>query len=164
VNEPVHPDARAWKLGSPRWCLALVVVVVIDACSDPCQTPEAEKILQQAAAEEGAVRTESGLVFRQLRPGVGPTPEPGNRVQVHYEGRLADGTVFNSSYESGSPSSFALDRVIPGWAEGLQLLHGGGKAKLTIPPSLGYGKKGNPPDVPPCATLIFEVELLGIYD
>lgn len=139
-------------------------VLFLLACSDPCATPENEEILARAAAEPGAVRTESGLVFRQLRPGYGPRPEAHNRVRVHYEGRLADGTVFDSSIERGHPAEFELSGVIPGWTEGLQMLQGGGKAKLTIPASLAYGSKGKPPKIPPCATLVFEVELLGIYD
>ena len=133
-------------------------------CGDPCASPESEAILARAAAEEGAIRTESGLVFRQLQAGYGPLPTLANRVQVHYVGRFADGTEFDNSYKRRGPSSFQLDEVIPGWTEGLQLLNGGGKAKLTIPPGLAYGKKGKKGSIPPCTTLIFEVELLGIYD
>jgi len=144
-------------------CVALLPPLLL-ACSDPCDTPEADQILSTAAAEPGAVRTESGLVFRLLRPGYGPKPEASNRVNVHYEGRLADGTVFDSSIERGQPAAFELTDVIPGWTEGLQMLQGGGKARLTIPASLAYGSKGKPPNIPPCSVLIFEVELLGIYD
>ena len=134
------------------------------ACGDPCASPESEEILAAAAAEEGAVRTESGLVFLELTPGTGPMPVPGNRVSVHYEGRLPDGTVFDSSNPQGLPPTFGLDKVIPGWAEGLQMMHGGGKAKLTIPAKLAYGGKGKRGKIPRCTTLIFEIELLGIYD
>lgn len=137
---------------------------LLPACGDPCATPEGERILARAAAEPGTMRTESGLVFLQLRPGYGPRPEVHNRVRVHYEGRLADGTVFDSSLRRGRPAEFALTKVIPGWTEGLQMLQGGGKARLTIPASLAYGRKGHRPDIPPCATLVFEVELLGVYD
>lgn len=144
-------------------CIALAVAGVL-ACSDPCATPETEQILARAAAEPGALRTESGLVFRLIRPGYGPKPEARNRVNVHYEGRLTDGTVFDSSIQRGHPAAFELTDVIPGWTEGLQLLEGGGKAELTIPASLAYGSEGKPPKIPPCAVLIFEVELLGIYD
>ncbi|MBQ37663.1 MAG: peptidylprolyl isomerase [Gemmatimonadaceae bacterium] len=134
------------------------------ACSDPCASPEAEEILARAAAEEGAIRTESGLVFRPLRAGEGPKPVMSNRVQVHYIGRFADGEEFDNSYKRSGPSSFQMDQVVPGWTEGLLLMNGGGKAKLTIPAKLAYGKKGKKKSIPPCATLIFEVELLGIYD
>ena len=133
-------------------------------CSDPCASPESEAILTRAAAEEGAIRTESGLVFRQLQAGYGPQPTLESRVQVHYIGRLPDGTEFDNSYKRKGPSSFQLDEVIPGWTEGLQMLSGGGKAKLTIPAKLAYGGKGKKGSIPPCATLVFEVELLGIYD
>ncbi len=103
-------------------------------------------------------------MFLLLEPGTGPHPAADNRVQVHYEGRLVDGTVFDSSYDRGHPSAFELADVIPGWTEGLQLLNGGGRAKLTIPPHLAYGRKGKSPKIARCAVLIFEVELFGIYD
>lgn len=153
-----------------RACTVRTTVVVsalaalLLACTEPCATPEEARLLQQAAAQEGAVQTESGLVFLELRAGSGPKPAVGNHVQVHYEGRLADGTVFDSSYERGVTAEFPLDRVIPGWTEGLQLMAGGGKARLTIPADLAYGRNGRPGTIPPCAPLIFEVELLGIYD
>ena len=145
-------------------CLVTLVPALTLSCDDPCQTPENEEVLARAASEEGAIRTESGLVFLKLRAGYGPTPEAHNRVRVHYEGRLADGTVFDSSIQRGRPAEFKLSGVIPGWTEGLQMLKGGGKAKLTIPAKLAYGRKGKMPKIPPCATLVFEVELLGIYD
>ena len=109
-------------------------------------------------------RTESGLVFLELTPGSGPKPEPANRVSVHYEGRLPDGTVFDSTNRQGLPRTFGLDQMIPGWTEGLLMMHGGGKAKLTIPAKLAYGRKGKKRKIPRCATLTFEIELLGIYD
>ncbi len=137
---------------------------VLAACSDPCQSPENEAILAAAAAEEGAIRTDSGLVFRLLRPGTGPMPVVSNRVQVHYIGRFVDGTEFDNSYKRSGPSSFPLDRVIPGWIEGLQMLKGGGKVKLTVPAALAYGKEGKEDSIPSCTVLVFEVELLGIYD
>ena len=110
------------------------------------------------------MRTESGLVFRQIKAGLGPKPEPRHRVRVLYEGRLPDGTVFDSSKKQGRPAEFKLSGVIPGWVEGLQMLSGGGKARLTIPPHLAYKKKGKPGKIPPCSVLIFEIELLGISD
>ena len=133
------------------------------ACAAPCTPPQNEAVLQAAAAQEGAIRTESGLVIRELKKGYGPRPEADNRVQVHYTGRLPDGRVFDSSIERGRPSSFPLSGVIPGWTEGLQMMEGGGKAKLTIPPHLAYGDKDTP-KIPGCSVLVFEVELLGIYD
>ena len=150
----------------PSWCRPLTLVFAGSlgiACADPCTTPETEAVLQAASAEEGAVRTESGLVFLKLKKGYGPRPETDNRVQVHYSGRLPDGRVFDSSIERGRPASFPLSGVIAGWTEGLQMIDGGGKAKLTIPPHLAYGDKDTP-KIPGCSVLVFEVDLLGIYD
>eukprot|EP00966_Prymnesium_polylepis_P269445 6225147-Prymnesium_polylepis.1 len=117
--------------------------------------------LTKAAAEAGAVKTESGLVYRELVAGEGDTPSADDKVRVHYEGTLVDGTVFDSSIARGMPLEFELSRVIKGWSEGLQMMKVGGKAQLTIPADLGYGQTGTGP-IPPEATLIFEVELMAI--
>ena len=118
--------------------------------------------LEKASAEAGAVKTASGLVYKELTAGTGPQPEPTDRVEVHYHGTLVDGSVFDSSVQRGEPTSFALNQVIPGWIEGLQMMKVGGKARLVIPSELAYGDGGRPPVIPGGATLIFEVELLGI--
>ena len=122
---------------------------------------EGQAFREQAAQEEGAVQTASGLVFKELTAGTGASPKATDRVKVHYHGSLIDGTVFDSSVERGEPVTFALDQVVKGWTEGLQMMKVGGKAKLTIPPELAYGPGGRA-GIPPNATLIFEVELLGI--
>jgi FKBP-type peptidyl-prolyl cis-trans isomerase len=142
-------------------CGALVVGLA--GCAEECSDPTSRAFLEEAAAEEGAIQTASGLVYKELVPGYGPRPEASDRVRVHYHGTFIDGTVFDSSVKRGRPSTFPLDRVIPGWTEGLQLLKGGGKARLVIPPHLAYGKKGKAPKIPPCATLVFEIELLTIF-
>jgi len=118
--------------------------------------------LEAAAAVEGATQTESGLVIQTLDAGSGASPTASDTVEVHYEGTLVDGTVFDSSYKRGEPISFPLSGVIKGWTEGLQLMSVGGKSKLTIPSDIAYGDRGSPPVIPPAATLIFTVELLAI--
>ena len=122
---------------------------------------EGEAFREKAAQEEGAVQTASGLIFKELTAGTGVSPKATDRVKVHYHGSLIDGTVFDSSVERGEPVTFALDQVVKGWTEGLQMMKVGGKAKLTIPPELAYGPGGRA-GIPANATLIFEVELLGI--
>jgi FKBP-type peptidyl-prolyl cis-trans isomerase FkpA len=116
----------------------------------------------KAAKEPGAVVTESGLVFRSLKEGKGPSPQATDTVRVHYKGTLPDGKEFDSSYSRGQPAEFPLNRVIKCWTEGVQKLKVGGKARLTCPPGIAYGERGAGGVIPPGATLLFEVELLGI--
>lgn len=118
--------------------------------------------LARAAAEAGAIVTPSGLVYRDLTAGSGASPAAADVVRVHYRGTLTDGTEFDSSYRRGQPASFPLDRVIRCWTEGLQRMKVGGKARLTCPSALAYGERGAGNVIPPNATLVFEVELLGI--
>jgi peptidylprolyl isomerase len=108
------------------------------------------------------VTTRSGLKYTDLVAGSGANPKQGQPVTVHYTGTLEDGTKFDSSFDRGQPYTFRLgvDPVIQGWVEGLTTMKVGGKRKLVIPPALGYGDKGFPPDIPPNATLIFEIDLL----
>jgi FKBP-type peptidyl-prolyl cis-trans isomerase FkpA len=115
-----------------------------------------------AAKEPGAQVLPSGLVFRVLKEGTGASPLASDTVRVHYRGTLPDGKEFDSSYSRGQPAEFPLNRVIPCWTEGLQKMKVGAKAKLTCPPEIAYGSRGAGADVPPNATLHFEVELLGI--
>jgi peptidylprolyl isomerase len=107
--------------------------------------------------------TPSGLKVEVLTEGQGPSPQKGQTVKVHYTGTLTDGKKFDSSRDRGEPISFQLGvgQVIPGWDEGIALLKVGGRAKLTIPPALGYGTKGAGGVIPPNATLLFDVELIG---
>lgn len=115
-----------------------------------------------AAAEEGAIRTESGLVIREIVAGSGKSPGPGDKVKVHYHGMLRDGTVFDSSVDRGAPSVFAFDGVLPCWQEALGRMKVGGKSRIVCPSDLAYGDKGVPPKIQPGAALSFEVELLEI--
>lgn len=121
-----------------------------------------ESALDAAAKEKGAVKTPSGLVFLSLKEGTGPSPTARDTVKVNYEGKLPDGKIFDSSYQRGEPIEFPLNGVIPCWTEGLQKMKVGGVAKLTCPSSIAYGPRGMPPVIPPYATLIFKVELLGV--
>lgn len=113
-------------------------------------------------AETEFTETATGLKYRILRKGAGPKPLATDRVSVHYRGTLDDGSEFDSSYDRGTPATFGLDGVIPGWTQGLQLIGEGGKIELEIPYPLGYGENGKPPTIPPKATLHFIVELLSI--
>ncbi len=118
--------------------------------------------LQAAAAEPGALVTPSGLVFRSLEPGQGAMPKPTDVVRVHYRGSFPDGREFDSSYSRNQPSSFALNRVIRCWTEGLQLMKVGGSARLTCPADIAYGDRGAGGGlIPPGAVLVFEVKLLA---
>jgi FKBP-type peptidyl-prolyl cis-trans isomerase FkpA len=120
-------------------------------------------VIDKAATEKGAVKTPSGMVYQSLKDGSGPSPKEADVVRVHYRGTLPDGKEFDSSLARGQPAEFPLNRVIKCWTEGVQKMKVGGKAKLTCPPELAYGERGTPGGpIPPNATLIFEVELLGI--
>ena len=111
--------------------------------------------LAKAAAEAGAVKTDSGLVYRETSPGTGASPGAGDVVRVHYRGTLINGTEFDSSYKRNEPAEFPLNRVIGCWTEGLQRMKVGGKARLVCPSSIAYGDEGRP-SIPGGATLIFE--------
>jgi len=112
----------------------------------------------------GFNKTESGLFYKVLEEGSGNKAEKGQNVSVHYEGSLLSGKVFDSSYERKEPIDFPLGtgKVIAGWDEGIALLKKGGKARLVIPPHLGYGARGAGRSIPPNATLIFDVELVDV--
>ncbi|MDO9073194.1 MAG: FKBP-type peptidyl-prolyl cis-trans isomerase [Rubrivivax sp.] len=118
--------------------------------------------MSKAAQEPGAATTPSGLVYRSLKDGTGLSPQATDTVRVHYRGAFPDGREFDSSYKRGKPATFPLNRVIKCWTEGVQRMKVGGKAKLTCPAAIAYGERGAGSDIPPGATLQFEVELLGI--
>jgi FKBP-type peptidyl-prolyl cis-trans isomerase len=118
--------------------------------------------LEENKNKPGVIETESGLQYKVLEEGTGISPAITDRVKCHYEGRLIDGTVFDSSHERGQPAEFGLKGVIRGWTEGLQLMKEGGKYELYIPSDLGYGPRGGGQVIGPNATLIFVIELLEV--
>jgi FKBP-type peptidyl-prolyl cis-trans isomerase len=122
---------------------------------------DGEAFLAANAKKDGVKTTASGLQYKVLKSGSGPSPKSTDTVKVQYEGKLIDGTVFDSSIERGEPAVFPLDHVIPGWTEALQLMKVGSKYQLFIPAKLAYGEHG-PGPIGPNSTLIFEVELLSI--
>jgi len=123
-----------------------------------------QQFLADYAQQDGTMVTGTGLMYRVLEEGNsdGAMPDENDVVEVHYEGRLMDGTVFDSSYERGETIEFPLNRVIPGWTEGLQLMHEGAKYQLVIPPELGYGSRGAGDVIPPNSVLVFDVELFNV--
>ena len=123
---------------------------------------EGEAFLAANAKREGVNVTASGLQYEVLTAAEGKKPKATDKVKVHYEGTLIDGTVFDSSYRRGEAISFGLNQVIQGWTEGVQLMSVGAKYKFFIPYNLAYGERGAGAQIPPYAALIFTVELLGI--
>lgn len=120
------------------------------------------KVLDENAAKEGVHVTSTGLQYRIIKEGEGAQPTAEDEVTVHYTGKLLDGTVFDSSVNRGEPATFPLNRVIPGWTEGVQLMKEGAKYEFMIPSDLAYGPQGIPNVIPPHSVLIFEVELIKV--
>ncbi len=125
---------------------------------------EGSKFLSENAQQEGVVTLPSGLQYKVVEAGDGDKPGPTDVVQVHYEGRLIDGSVFDSSMERGVPAEFPVNRVIAGWTEALQLMAVGSEWELYIPSELAYGPQGAGGVIGPNATLIFKVKLLDIQN
>ena len=121
-----------------------------------------KEFLAENAKKDGVKVTASGLQYQVISEGNGPKPDKNQKVRVHYTGSLIDGKVFDSSVQRGEPAEFGLTQVIAGWTEGLQLMSVGSKYRFFIPSELAYGDRGAPGAIPPCAALIFDVELLAI--
>ena len=140
----------------------LRVVGMLFACLLALGIGSADAAEEEMKKKAKKTTTSSGLGIEMLKEGTGAQPKATDTVQVHYHGTFEDGKVFDSSVERGQPARFPLNRVIPCWTEGLQLMKVGGKARLTCPAKIAYGERGSPGRIPGGATLIFEVELLGI--
>ena len=144
------------RLSSVRLAAALALAVGFAAAHADDATA-----LSAASKEQGAVVTASGLVYKSIKDGSGPSPKASDKVKVNYKGTLTDGTKFDASADHGGPISFRLNEVIPCWTEGVQKLKVGGKAKLTCPSAIAYGARSMGP-IASNSTLVFEVELVGI--
>jgi len=122
-----------------------------------------QEFADNVSKQKDAIRTPSGIVIRTITPGSGPSPAATDVVKVHYEGKLIDGAVFDSSIQRGEPIEFALGGVVPCWTEALQKMNKGEKAQIVCPSALAYGDRGSPPAIPPGATLSFEIQLIDFH-
>jgi FKBP-type peptidyl-prolyl cis-trans isomerase FkpA len=144
-------------------CAATLAAFTVPTLMADSNSEKGEAFLAENAKKEGVKTTASGLQYKVLKEGDGKSPQATDTVSVHYRGTLLDGTEFDSSIKRGQPAEFPLNRVIPGWTEGVQLMKVGAKYQFTIPSKLAYGERGTPGGpIPPNSTLIFEVELLAI--
>ena len=123
---------------------------------------EGAAFLKNNGEREGVTTTKSGLQYEVLAEGTGKSPKATDKVRCHYEGRLINGDIFDSSYQRNEPADFGLNQVIPGWTEGVQLMKEGAKYRFFIPYVLGYGERGAGSSIPPYSTLIFDVELIKV--
>ena len=165
------PNGVAPASGAAKWLalgIVLLLAIVIGFIWSGTQAqvdavrPADLAYLKTNQGKPSVITTASGLQYEVLSEGTGPSPLRTDTVAVHYEGKLIDGTVFDSSIARGEPAVFPLDQVIPGWTEGVQLMKTGSKFRFTIPAELGYGARGAGAVIPPNAVLIFEIELLGV--
>lgn len=168
----IPPELGYGAAGTPGGPIGPNEALVFDVELIKVSSPErnlaaARKFLDENGRKAGVRTTASGLEYQVLAegPAGGKSPTDANKVSVHYEGRLIDGAVFDSSYERGEPIEFPLASVIPGWTEGVQLMSEGDKFRFFIPPGLGYGERGTPGGpIGPNEALIFDVELLKVVD
>ena len=143
-------------------CAATLAVFSVPSLMADPNTEKGEAFLAENAKKEGVKVTASGLQYKVLKEGNGKSPKATDNVQVHYKGTLLDGTEFDSSIKRGEPAEFPLNRVIPGWTEGVQLMKEGAKFRFFIPSRLAYGPRGAGRDIGPNEALIFDVELFKV--
>lgn len=168
----IPPELAYGSVGTPGGPIGPNEALIFDVELVKVSSPErnlaaAKKFLDENGRKSGVRSTASGLQYQVLAegPAGGRKPTDVNKVSVHYEGRLVDGTVFDSSYDRGAPIEFPLASVIPGWTEGVQLMSEGDKFRFFIPPALAYGERGTPGGpIGPNEALIFEVELLKVVN
>ncbi|MDO8899864.1 MAG: FKBP-type peptidyl-prolyl cis-trans isomerase [Phenylobacterium sp.] len=145
--------------------LALATALALAACSPQGSggAPEAKAFMEQNAKRDGVETLESGVQYEIVRsgPADGLKPTKADEVKVHYEGKLADGEVFDSSYQRGVPAAMPLAGLIPAWLEVLPLMRPGDEWIITVPPEMGYGERGQGP-IPPNSVLIFRIELIDV--
>ena len=144
-------------------CALAIATASVPTLMAETELEKGEAFLKENAKKEGVKTTASGLQYKVLKEGEGKSPKATDTVKVNYEGKLIDGKVFDSSYKRGEPVELPLNRVIPGWTEGVQLMKEGATYEFTIPYKLAYGERGTPDGtIPPNATLIFKVELIQV--
>jgi FKBP-type peptidyl-prolyl cis-trans isomerase FkpA len=155
-NKPLLQDTAEYREKVQTWQRSRIQVLAAK------EKEAGTAFVTKAAAAQGATKTATGIVVTTLKPGTGASPAATDKVKVHYEGKLIDGKVFDSSIARNEPAVFPLDGVIPCWTESVQLMKVGGKNRIVCPAELAYGERGSPPMIRPGATLVFEVELLEI--
>ena len=151
-----------------RLIVALGLALALSACGPKSKAAQdnlnaAASFLASNGKQPGVVTLPDGLEYKIVASGAadGPKPKPADEVKVHYEGKLLDGTVFDSSFTRGVPADFTLGNLIPAWVEAIQLMRPGDEWLLYVPPQLGYGEKGAGP-IPPNSVLVFRIKLLGV--
>jgi len=163
ATSPNSPGAGRWLLGGAAVLLVAGAGIWAGTQSQVAAVRVADmEYLEANGKKPGVVTTGSGLQYNVIREAKGPRPARSDVVLVHYEGRLVDGTVFDSSYKRNQPAAFPLDQVIPAWTEGVQLMPTGSKYHFVVPPSLGYGARGAGDVIPAGAVLEFDIELLAV--
>lgn len=161
-EEPAVPFEEAGKILDKYFTDLEAAKAAEDAEIGEAMKKDGEAFLAENATKPGVITLASGLQYKILKAGSGKKPGKTSRVRCHYEGTFTNGMIFDSSYKRGEPAVFGVNQVIPGWTEALQLMSEGSEWELYIPYSLAYGEAGAHGAIPPCAALVFKVELLEV--